>query len=119
MINLHASGGSRMIRAAAEALRGTAAEVGVEPPILLGVTLLTSLSQQELETELNVSLGVDGHRGDLTARKAAQALAALRDISEVGQAEVDEVIDMVLSHRVKAPVAGTRPNLALTARGGA
>jgi magnesium chelatase subunit I len=54
--------------------------------------------------ELNVSLSVDGHRADLTARKAAQALAALRGIPAVSQAEVDEVIDMVLSHRVKAPL---------------
>jgi magnesium chelatase subunit I len=64
--------------------------------------------------ELNVSLGVDGHRADLTARKAAQALAALRGVSRVGKAEVDEVIDMVLSHRVKGPL-GQRPALQLAA----
>jgi len=51
--------------------------------------------------ELNVSLGVDGHRGDLVARKGAQALAALEGTAAVSQAEVDEIIDMVLSHRVK------------------
>ena len=52
----------------------------------------------------NVSLGVDGHRADLVARKAAQALAALNGAPTVGQGEVDEVIDMVLAHRVKAQV---------------
>jgi magnesium chelatase subunit I len=56
--------------------------------------------------QLNVSLGVDGHRADLVARKAAQALAALRGIATVGQAEVDEVVDMVLAHRVKAQLGG-------------
>ena len=52
MINVHASGGSRMVRAAADAL----AESGSERPILLGVTLLTSLSPQELSTELRIPL---------------------------------------------------------------
>ena len=56
--------------------------------------------------ELNVSLGVDGHRADLVARKAAQALAALQGTETVSQAEVDEIIDMVLSHRVKGQLAG-------------
>ncbi len=60
--------------------------------------------------ELNVSLGVDGHRADLVARKAAQALAALEGTPTVTQAEVDEIIDMVLSHRVKGQLAG-RPSL--------
>jgi magnesium chelatase subunit I len=60
--------------------------------------------------ELNVSLGVDGHRADLVARKAAQALAALEGTKKVAQAEVDEIIDMVLSHRVKGQLAG-RPSL--------
>jgi magnesium chelatase subunit I len=56
--------------------------------------------------ELNVKLGVDGHRADLVARKAAQALAALRGVATVGRAEVDEVTDMVLAHRVKAQLGG-------------
>jgi magnesium chelatase subunit I len=67
--------------------------------------------------ELNVSLGVDGHRGDLVARKGAQALAALEGISAVSQAEVDEIIDMVLSHRVKGQLS-SRPSLdAVAGRG--
>jgi Mg-chelatase subunit ChlI len=57
-----------------------------------------------------VSLGVDGHRADLVAGKAAQALAALEGIETVSQAEVDEIIDMVLSHRVKGQLLG-RPTL--------
>ncbi|MEA2647173.1 MAG: magnesium chelatase subunit [Chloroflexota bacterium] len=70
----------------------------------------------EAIAELSVSLAVDGHRSDLVARKAAQALAALRGVDTVTQAEVDEVIDMVLSHRVKGPLTG-RPSLeAITGR---
>jgi magnesium chelatase subunit I len=64
----------------------------------------------EAIAELNVSLGVDGHRADLVGRKAAQALAALEGIALVSEAEVDEVIDMVLSHRVKGQLTG-RPSL--------
>jgi Mg-chelatase subunit ChlI len=64
----------------------------------------------EAIAELNVNLSVDGHRGDLVARKAAQALAALHGTAIVTQAEVDAVIDMVLAHRVKGPM-GMHPNL--------
>jgi magnesium chelatase subunit I len=67
--------------------------------------------------ELNVSLGVDGHRGDLVARKGAQALAALEGTAAVSQAEVDEIIDMVLSHRVKGQFS-SRPSVdAVASRG--
>jgi magnesium chelatase subunit I len=69
----------------------------------------------EAIAELSVSLAVDGHRSDLVARKAAQALAALRGISTVTQAEVDEVIDMVLAHRVKGPLS-SRPSLEAISR---
>jgi Mg-chelatase subunit ChlI len=65
--------------------------------------------------ELNVSVGVDGHRADLVARKAAQALAALHGRETVGKGEVDEIIDMVLSHRVKGPL-GSRPSLEASGR---
>jgi Mg-chelatase subunit ChlI len=56
--------------------------------------------------ELNVRLQVDGHRADLVARKAAQALAAYEGTPQVGVDEVKQVADMVLAHRVKG--AGQR-----------
>src|SRR2546423_14441356 len=49
MVNLHAAGGSRMIRAAAKSPAETAAERGTRPPLLIGVTLPTSLTPLELE----------------------------------------------------------------------
>jgi Mg-chelatase subunit ChlI len=66
------------------------------PRVSMPVAILRALA------EMNVSLQVDGHRADLVGRKAAQALAAYRGIPEVGVAEVNEVADMVLAHRVKA-----------------
>lgn len=44
MVNVHATGGAAMMRAAAEA----AQEAGPERPLVLGVTVLTSLSEADL-----------------------------------------------------------------------
>lgn len=44
MVNVHASGGERMMRAAAEAL----APLGDKRPLLIGVTVLTSTAEEEL-----------------------------------------------------------------------
>lgn len=49
MVNVHASGGRRMMAAAAEAIAAFA-----RPPLLLGVTVLTSMAAQDLQ-ELGVS----------------------------------------------------------------
>jgi len=57
MLNVHASGGLAMLKAAAEA-RGVE---GKAAPILLAVTLLTSLDRGALQQELNVPLSVEGH----------------------------------------------------------
>ncbi|MBM3494906.1 MAG: orotidine-5'-phosphate decarboxylase [Armatimonadetes bacterium] len=55
MFNVHASGGSRMMAAAARALGDSAG--GSAPPMMLGVTLLTSLDARDLANELHVDLG--------------------------------------------------------------
>jgi orotidine-5'-phosphate decarboxylase len=57
MLNVHASGGLAMLKAAAEA-RGVE---GKATPILLAVTVLTSLDRSALQRELNVPLSVEGH----------------------------------------------------------
>ena len=43
MINVHASGGVRMMRSAADAARTTAATLGRPAPMIIGVTVLTSI----------------------------------------------------------------------------
>ncbi len=55
MLNLHASGGSEMMKAAMEGLES----VGVNRPLLIAVTQLTSLSQTMIEEELLIDKNLD------------------------------------------------------------
>jgi orotidine-5'-phosphate decarboxylase len=48
MVNVHAAGGAEMMRAAREAADEEAAVNGVQPPMLIAVTVLTSADQQTL-----------------------------------------------------------------------
>ena len=54
MINVHASGGSAMMQAAARAARDTSAKLGCPAPLMIGVTVLTSMDQDALR-----AVGVD------------------------------------------------------------
>ena len=67
MLNVHASGGRAMLRAARDAVDKAASERGSVPPLLLGVTVLTSLDDADLR-EI-------GHAG--TAAALVLALAQL------------------------------------------
>ena len=61
MLNVHASGGRDMMRAAAEAAAKAAGDFGVARPLCLGVTVLTSLDRRTLQTELRVATSVGAH----------------------------------------------------------
>jgi len=63
----------------------------------------------EAIARLSIALEVDGHRADLVARKAAQALAALHGLPRAGISEVAAVAPMVLAHRVRTQ-PGQRPH---------
>jgi orotidine-5'-phosphate decarboxylase len=54
MVNVHASGGSAMMKAAAESARKTAAALGRPRPLVIGVTVLTSMNDAAL-AEVGVS----------------------------------------------------------------
>jgi orotidine-5'-phosphate decarboxylase len=54
MVNVHASGGSAMMKAAAEAARKTAAALGAPRPLVIAVTVLTSMDDRALQ-EVGVS----------------------------------------------------------------
>ncbi len=49
MLDLHIAGGQEMMQAAAEAVAERAEMIGIERPRLLGVTVLTSLAQADLQ----------------------------------------------------------------------
>ncbi len=61
MLNVHASGGVAMMRAAAEAAAKAAADFAVPRPICLGVTVLTSLDRAALAREVGVTASVPAH----------------------------------------------------------
>src|SRR5215475_7883107 len=74
MVNVHASGGVDMMRAAREAADEEAAKVLQSPPLVVAVTVLTSLDEAVLAT-----VGVTGGLGDQVVRLATLAQTAALD----------------------------------------
>jgi len=71
MVNVHASGGSEMMRAARTAAADGSARAGTQPPLVIAVTVLTSLEQRVLHT-VGVAEDVEAHV-DRLARLASEA----------------------------------------------
>ncbi|MFQ3573280.1 MAG: orotidine-5'-phosphate decarboxylase [Thermodesulfovibrionales bacterium] len=61
MFNLHTSGGREMMIRAKETASETAQKLGIDPPKIIGVTVLTSLTNEILKDELSISHGVKTH----------------------------------------------------------
>ncbi len=57
--NVHIQGGSKMTSSVVKASRAAAKSMGVEPPTILGVTLLSSFGQKTLTTELCVDRNIE------------------------------------------------------------
>jgi len=55
IFDVHVAGGVEMMRGAAEATKSKAAELGIKKPIILGVTILTSIDETTLQTVFNSS----------------------------------------------------------------
>lgn len=68
LVNVHALGGLEMMRAAVDAANERAAELGIAPPNVLAVTLLTSIAPEDLN-----ELGFQGGPGENAIRLAALA----------------------------------------------
>ena len=65
MFNVHATGGSRMIRETVEAVAACAEKQGIAQPVVLGVTVLTSLNDDDLK-----EIGFTATANDLVLRLA-------------------------------------------------
>ena len=61
MFNVHASGGRAMMRAAADGAAAAARELSVPKPLVIAVTVLTSLDRAALSRELGLTTSVEGH----------------------------------------------------------
>lgn len=68
VLTVHALGGAEMLAAAVEAAEERAAELGIEPPGIFAVTLLTSIGAEDLG-----ELGLVGGPGENAIRLAAHA----------------------------------------------
>jgi len=74
MLTVHAGGGPAMLRAAETAAQETARALGKAPPLVLGVTVLTSMDGNELNS-VGVMSNV-GHQVERLARVAIDAVCA-------------------------------------------
>lgn len=54
MLNVHTMGGSEMMKVAAESVADEASKLGIEKPLLLGVTILTSINKEIMNRELKI-----------------------------------------------------------------
>jgi orotidine-5'-phosphate decarboxylase len=68
LLTVHALGGAEMMAAAVEAAEERAAEIGIEPPGVLAITILTSIAAEDLN-----ELGLSGGPGENAIRLAALA----------------------------------------------
>lgn len=72
MFNVHAAGGREMLAGAVDAARDRAAALGMAPPLVIAVTVLTSLDQETLNRQVGLAGSVADHveRFALAARDA-------------------------------------------------
>lgn len=54
MFNIHCSGGLQMMQAAMQSAKDTAATLNIQVPLILGVTILTSIDAKILKSELGI-----------------------------------------------------------------
>lgn len=66
MFNVHLSGGREMIKAAVTRASDTSARLGLSRPLVLGVTVLSSLNGDMLKEEIGVVRSLDDHVVEMT-----------------------------------------------------
>ena len=79
MFNVHAAGGAEMIRAAVDAAQNEASIQGVRPPLVLAVTVLTSIDKEILQKELLIDKSVESfvrHLATMAQKHGADGVVA-------------------------------------------
>ena len=114
MLNVHASGGAAMMRAAAEAAAKAAADFAVPRPLCLGVTVLTSLDRRALQRDLGVSSTVEAHVLRLAERAREAGLdgcvASPREIGLLRRALGDGWVIVTPGIRPSSDEGGSSPD---------
>jgi orotidine-5'-phosphate decarboxylase len=86
MVNVHASGGSAMMRAARDAADAEAARTSRPPPLVIAVTVLTSLGDAMMD-----EIGIAGRAADQVERLARLAQASGLDGVVASPQEVERI----------------------------
>ncbi len=107
MINFHCLGGGQMLRAAAEGAKAGSVASGKTPPILLGVTVLTSMDEKEMR-----SIGLSGEMEAKVLDLAQLAADAGLDGVVASAKEAREIKDRLGSNFVVV-TPGVRPEWAV------
>lgn len=103
MITIHTFGGLQMMKTAKQASLEAAKENGVEAPLILGVTVLTSLDDQDLH-----AIGVGAGAGDQVVRLAGLAQKAGLDGVVCSPLEISKIREK-FGNDLKLVVPGIRP----------
>jgi orotidine-5'-phosphate decarboxylase len=117
MFNVHALGGERMMALAVSSAGKTAEEAGTEMPIVLAVTVLTSLGDDDLR-----GLGFQCSAGELTVHLAKMAknagmhgvVASARDVSTVREVCGPDFVIVTPGIRTATDVPGDDQKRTLT-----
>jgi orotidine-5'-phosphate decarboxylase len=104
IFNVHATGGSEMMKRAAESAQSAANDAGIKPPIILGVTVLTSSDARTLQ-----ECGVDSSVEEQVKRLAGLCSVSGMDGVVASPREIQLIRSTVQDPRFVILTPGVRP----------
>jgi orotidine-5'-phosphate decarboxylase len=104
IFNVHASGGTDMMQRTADAVSQVAEKEGIERPLVIAVTVLTSLDTEEL-----VDIGIDSSLAEQVVRLSLLAESCGMDGVVASPREITHVRNVVTRPGFKIITPGVRP----------